>query len=692
MRRWDTRPGRRWRRALALGLAAAMWTVGCSSDSESGAPSGDAGGVDAAVSAGGDGQLSTADAMAGADSLSDATVIVDAGAEVDGTQADAGSDTGAPRNDAVADGGNDAGDGDASDAQGPPRFALSMLHFNVQYVAGGTEGLAAALGLQPGPDYYEMDDETLQDWIVVQSFEPVLTLLEAHPSWTLTVEMQGLMVEVIAQRHPQVLDRMRALVQGGQLELVVFHYSDELWTASQREVVDHSLDRSQAVLDAAGLARSGVVFTQEGQFSEGLAPVMHDHGYQIAVLPKNLWKYLHGDGPVAPLYDMDGISVVIGGRGASDAKTGIETTWIFFDDGEKLMTAGLDPYLSSLMVFDQASYDAFEAKLENLEAQGWRIAGLADYVAAVTQAGVDVQPLAPVLDGTWQPKDTLNLYRWMGDAKAFAESEADNAILTLAVRARHAVLAAQAVASTQDAQALDEAWRNLLLGSVSDATGWNPWPGEVDYGLNHLQAALDAAQAVATAALQPGQGIDLATGEIVDAPEVALGPEANAPFPVTVEAPGWTVATTWHQLDPATNALELRFDFQPANGAGRHASVVFPFDRDDVLTIPALETTPRSAPLADFAWDRIGLPVAAGLIGLTDQWILVEDTHTVHLAAIVDRTEGTVTFDDASFGGGSEAAPHTWRFALWPADALDDAVAYAVRTNLTPVWTPPAGE
>ncbi|MCK7482831.1 MAG: hypothetical protein M0C28_41205 [Candidatus Moduliflexus flocculans] len=78
----------------------------------------------------------------------------------------------------------------AARAQDPQRFSLSMFHFNVQYVPGGTTGF---LGDDPNPAF-ALDDEQVQD-IITESFEPVLDLFLAHPDWKVTLEMQGLMVE-----------------------------------------------------------------------------------------------------------------------------------------------------------------------------------------------------------------------------------------------------------------------------------------------------------------------------------------------------------------------------------------------------------------------------------------------------------------------------------------------------------------
>src|SRR4051812_39200200 len=79
------------------------------------------------------------------------------------------------------------------------KFGLSLYHWNVQYVLGSRE---------------------TEDALVLQSFEPIVDLYLKHPTWKVTFEMQGYMVEVMAERHPGVLKKLKVLVDNGQVELV----------------------------------------------------------------------------------------------------------------------------------------------------------------------------------------------------------------------------------------------------------------------------------------------------------------------------------------------------------------------------------------------------------------------------------------------------------------------------------------
>src|SRR5690606_26325006 len=151
----------------------------------------------------------------------------------------------------------------------PPagRWSLSMFHFNIQYVAGGTLGFAEiAVGILGLEDTLDLTEEEAEDRIITESFVPLLGILERNPDLALTLEMQGYMVDVMMARHPEVIDRMRALTDSQQLELASTHWSDQFFLAFGRDDMDESWARTQASFAAANLPLSRAVFTQEGQF------------------------------------------------------------------------------------------------------------------------------------------------------------------------------------------------------------------------------------------------------------------------------------------------------------------------------------------------------------------------------------------------------------------------------------------
>ncbi|MEK6608629.1 MAG: MYXO-CTERM sorting domain-containing protein [Myxococcota bacterium] len=600
----------------------------------------------------------------------------------------------------------------------PERFSLSMFHFNVQYVAGGLRGFPSGEGDAPG---FDLDDEAVQDLIVVESFEPVLDLFLAHPTWGVTLELQGLMVDVMIERHPEVLEKLRRLVDAGQAEIVSFHWSDQLFLAYPRL----DMEKSHALLDAswarAGLVPSPVVFCQEGQFGLGMAAFAGAHGRDVLVLPKNLFSWQHADiVDAAPLYELDGLDVLLGSRGVATAD--VEVVWSFFDDGELLATQGLNPYVGPEFRASAESVARYESELLAAEAQGFRIARIAEYVAWVKDAGLERPPLPPILDGTWQPGSTDSMARWMGDSGLFDAiygDERDNAVLTGNVRARHRIVAAETVVAHAEAagtieageyaDALEACWRDALLGQVTDATGINPFAGEVEYGLAHGEAASACADAL-IAKVAPGVGepgasprptgrwlvVDTLSGEVTaaKAPPVEDAAPAEPRFApeegFAVSAPGREVTTTWESVGTgdARRVTRVTLAASAPDGGQRLLEVAFPLPLDGFYLTPGLsEDGPRFFPGSAFVLQegRIALPIADGVVGLDEDVWLVAQTDAVHVAARFQQGSGVVRFLDATL---APEAGATWVF--WIVDGgVKDAAALADRLNVRPTVVVP---
>jgi hypothetical protein len=581
------------------------------------------------------------------------------------------------------------------------RFSLSMFHFNVQYVAGGLVGFPDGETFEPT---FDLDDAAVQDLIVRESLLPILELLERHSSWTLTIEMQAYMVEVMLDRHPETLDLLRRLVDAGQVELVSFHYSDQLFLAYPRLDLERSHDLMEEVWAEAEIAPSAVVFCQEGQFGVGMAAFGEPRGRTIFALPKNLFRYQHGeaDETTPLLFDLEGSTVILAGRGFSSPE--VEVTWSFFDDGELLATGGKNPYVGAGFLREDPALAEYETGLEGLEAAGFHIASIGELVAWADENGIGREPLPPMLDGTWQPASTDSMWRWMGASGLYdvlLETQRDNEVLTGNVRARHRILGAEtlvrdlAASGLVDAAPYDErimgCWREVLLAEVSDATGINPFINEVRYGLDHGLAAYACADSV-LAELAPLAGdryveIDTLRGEVTakDAPREEQE-RAEEPFfgdDLEVSAPGRTVEVTWAAVGASGTTHRVRIDVSPAEGDERELEVAFPLALDGFAVTPAL--VEDRAPLLPFdAFEledgRISLPVANGLVGLDEGLWLVEQTDSVHVAATFVMGEPFVRFRDHTLPA---AQGTSWTFHVLEGSE-QEAVALAQRLNLAP--------
>ncbi len=558
-------------------------------------------------------------------------------------------------------------------AHAQERCALSLFHFNLQYCAGGLDGMAEDLGLDSGD--YDWSEEAIEDAIIVESFVPLLDLLELHDDWTLTLEMQGYMVEVLAQRHPGVLAQLHTLAHGGQAELVSFHYSDQLFLAHATEDQERSLALTKAVFADHDLPLSGAVFTQEGQFGEGMLPMMADHGYSVMLLPKNLFKVQHTDMQSEAFFDGGDVDVLVTSRSFEHAESGSGVTWTFCDDGELLATNDMPPYAGPLFAHNPASVAEYETELEDRVADGYRISGIVECVQGLRAEGIEPPPLPPVLDGAWQPEDTDNLGLWMGGAGIFGGDEGteqDNVVLTTGTTSHLVLHAAQALADAHgQPDALDQAWRELLLGQVSDSTGWNPYRTETEYSLTHLATATDLATAVAADLLdlEPGQTIWLdGAGQVIDAPGDGAACTTDFPIPLAADGFGRTVDQTCTN-DPVTSLPCLEICFAAAE-ATDPPEVVATWDGAAYRLVPALTDAVDEVDADDITIDTFGLPASLGVVGLTpDSW-LVLDHQTIHLAARFDRPQGHVRFVDETLRVDQDAC---WRFHA--ASTAEEAVA-----------------
>ena len=559
------------------------------------------------------------------------------------------------------------------------RWSLSLFHFNMQYVAGGTTGFAEIAANAPASSrLLDMSEQETEDRIVTESIVPLLEILERHPTLALTFELQGYAVDVIRERHPAVLDRMRALAEAGQLELASIHWSDQFFLAFGRRDMERSWEMTQASFAAADLPLSPVIFTQEGQFGPGFADWLAARRPDaIMVIPSNLSRFYAQSFADAPLLRYGDLTAILPRGFGSEV---VQREFSFFDDGELLATANLNPYVGRAFARNAASIRTYENELRCAERNGFRVGRIADYVAAVRDAGEAPVEHPPLLDGTWQPNSTRGPLRWMGGAgDLWSKHERDLEVLRACVQGRYRVLeletllnmpgSASAAAVATAREALDASWRDLLWGEVSDARGVNPWHGEVEYGLGHCGAAesrADNASSVLANAGYPGSaGLDIDTGAgtvaVVAQPFSPEVTAVDAPLQVELEDGGRGATAHWHRsvdregaeiftltIDwPAVAEAVSRFESCIGNDAGRRWDCV-----EDPLPMelriprtpgfmglrPALSSSLLRASESDFdlqpnaSADAAWVPVASGLIDLGNGWYAVKEVASTHVA------------------------------------------------------------
>lgn len=601
------------------------------------------------------------------------------------------------------------------------KFALSLFHFNLEYVIGGLEMQDA-----DGTKHLFLDkainagwtDAKVEDYIIRETFLPILQLYDKHPTWGVDLELQGRFVDAMAARHPDALELLRKLAQRGQAELISFHLNDQLFLAFPKEDLHRSIAAVRATFTKHCLPLSGVVFDQEGQAGEGRQKMLLDEGYTIGVFPKNLWDYVHSGSNTAgywPLYSSEGGDLIVG-PGGLDKAAGIDLAWNFFDDGElravgKTAAGPFNPYFAAEAPHDPARIAEFEQELLQTEAQGYYLTRVSDYVRHLKAAGLQAKPAPALLDGTWQAPSTDSIHRWLGgrgNIDAIFKVEQDNAVRTGNVLARHKVAALQRLVDDPkyanllgDMAAL---WALVFRSQVSDCSGVNPWYGEVQFGLQTNQEILQKVIALLAKVHKNFTGsvrVDLATGQVqvldknVPPPgslevDPGTGP-VEAPLAITVTTLDRPHAEIWQTVAKDRWRLQIQLGVatcQPDDCEPdvRVASVQFARKQDAIEYSPGLlEDVVRTYPFSSFSFSKgeAWLPLPNGLLGLGDGWYAIKHTTTVHLAARVAPGSQTFDFVDETLPANVQA---TWVFEVFHGSQAD-ALKLATRLNISPiVW------
>ncbi len=534
------------------------------------------------------------------------------------------------------------------------KFAVNLFHYNIQYVAGGLEGY----GQGTMDDLFDYDEQETEDLIITIGFEPILKIYEENPQWHVTFEMQGLMIEAIRERHPEILERLRTLVHNGTAEVISWHFSDQLFLAYPRHNMEWSIRMNDREWINDCIPRGGGVFTQEGQFGEGMIPLMQREDwalgpYNYGLYANNTWNTFVGkDVPAKPWYTWRDMDIFIVGRDVDDADSGIQTKWTYFDDGELLAAGYGNPYLGDLFKVSEDSINKFKEDMQKLEEEGYAHLTVREYQAHLAAIGVEKAQLPAILDATWQPHETGDFFLWMGEHGGTAAVEDDNNVLTTNYATQNTILAAEkalAYLETQqgaDAELgakLDEAKREILKAEVSDSTGWRPWKGEIEYSLEHAAAAQAAADAVIDGVkeklgwehirIEPATGTVSADIIAAEAPD-----EIDAQLELEIEAGDRQIEEKWYSHGDGVS--EVRISFGTATAESQKGmtpvTVRFPFESDLIEYSPALtEDEVVSYSRTSFPMESTHLPLSNGLIKLSaDKW-LIKNCFSVHLAPMV---------------------------------------------------------
>ncbi len=354
--------------------------------------------------------------------------------------------------------------------QAKPKYAIGMFHYNFQYVAG---------------------DYRIEARIIRESLLPALKYFDKHPQYKVDFEFQGYAIETMAEEYPEVLKLLKKLIDRGQIELVIAHYSDQFFIAYPALDLQRSIQISDEILEKYGMKRSRIFFGQEIQFSPGLAYALKG-SHDVVVSSSDPHSYYRGE--TMPLvnvkYGDDSILGLIG-AGKKDLKN-FEWAWSFLDDGEVFNT--LD-YNSDFYFVPEQEKKSIE-RFEKLEAEGYEFVTMSELVENFRNDKdykIEDYPFIP--EGTWN-MSVCGPFMWMGRQRSGVET--DGITRALSYQLRGEILVAEKIIKyakllgmdiTKLLEWLKQAWLHLLLSEVSDSSGWTPWLVEVQYTANEVANA-----------------------------------------------------------------------------------------------------------------------------------------------------------------------------------------------------------
>ncbi|MCE1199856.1 MAG: hypothetical protein LWW85_12865 [Marinilabiliales bacterium] len=505
------------------------------------------------------------------------------------------------------------------------KYAIGMFHFNLQYVAG---------------------DYRIENRIITESLYPVLQFFDKNPKYRADIEIQGYAIEVLAIEHPQVLALFKKLINRGQIELVIAHYSDQFFIAYPALDLKKSIELSDQILAKYGMKRSRVFFGQEIQWTPAYASVLKNQ-YDLVVTSSD--PHSHYRGKTLPLVNVKyGDDSILGLIGAGEKKLeGLNWEFSFLDDGEVFNTTDYRSNFYRVAEQEKESIDRFK----KLEKEGFQFVTMTDLANKIKQLpGYKIPDYPFVPEGSWN-MSVCGPFMWMGRQRSGVET--DGITRALSYEWRGIVMMTEKVvdyAASQGAEVgemrklIKEAWEHLLLSEVSDASGWTPWLVEVKYTEIEIDQVERRIKTILTKLqeMAPEDNvaylIETKSGKITgaSAPKT-VETAALLPIPVAIKAGKTEMQCVrlndhLYRLDlscrrPEDGAVEILFD-SPASGmfysagAGEETAVEIPAD---------LKNDPA-------------LALSNGFLYLGNGYSLVKDCSVEHLAVTWRQKEQKLVF------------------------------------------------
>jgi hypothetical protein len=514
-----------------------------------------------------------------------------------------------------------------------PHFVLSLYNFNIQYVIG---------------------DNTVKNRIVRESFEPLLDLYLRHPDWGCDIGMQGMMLEFLDAYHPDVLAKLRKLVERKQVEIIAFDYSHRLALAYPRHDQEWSEKLTLAVFHRLKLPRAPVAFLHEGQFGWGVTDTLTEDRMRTAIVQASTMRRYHGEADLAPLYSARKGYVLPANETFKNTWFAVE--WNYFGYGEAALAEPPSPTMPGFKL-DRTKLSRHEQQLAALAAKpGARVARISEYVDYALTTHYTVPQMPPMPDTTWGGEDSGDFFMWMGwyaspteqDFQLLSENYATRNELVMAeTLIRYAF--EQGYDASAEQSLLSDAWRALLRAQAAGATGWHPDGAEVKLSLELAKQARETAnniiRSVKIKIEMSAVNINTFDGTVTRA---YATPEPSAPL---IECPVYPVvdgaADNFTIACERTGLTEARMKVAvtPRRWGLSLTKITFPLLGDRLQFSPALmETASVDYSFADFTIGTHVLPLSNGLIGLGDgKNFLIVHNDASHVAAHAMPNQGAIS-------------------------------------------------
>ncbi len=221
---------------------------------------------------------------------------------------------------------------------------------------------------------------------------------------------------------------------------------------------------------------------------------------------------------------------------------------------------------------------------------------------------------------------------------------------------------------------MGQLWSSLLHAQISDALGWYANGNAVSLALGLCDHVLIAStQILENRAEFPTREdykeLEWVSTEPGEHPDVRLF--------------GSVGSVGYSHVSDAVVACDCAFEV-----AETDCGIRIPFSCDHLVFCPSgMEDHPIAVPLQEITAEVVTLPLANGLLQISDRMFLVKDTGRLHLAARIMRRLGTVEF---AIGGAQVGKRYYWRLLFTTMDR-ERAVALANRVNSSEV-DPSIGE